>query len=86
MYVLFQLNDNVHFTATECSFKNIESYAVIVESKHLTCSDIKVGNSELVADMSEISLDNCTFDKEKSVILKPMGSALTEALDTNIKS
>lgn len=55
-----------------------------MESDTVIRSGTKVGGKEVFAETSEVVLNNCKFDNEKSIMLKPKGgSALTESLDIN---
>lgn len=55
-----------------------------MESDTVIRSGTKIGSKELFTDMLEVSVNECKFDKEQNVILKPKGtSALTETLGIN---
>ncbi|RLU19703.1 hypothetical protein DMN91_008260 [Ooceraea biroi] len=76
-----RLTDNVRFTATECSFNKIESCAVVMESETVNRSGTKIGSEEIFGEISEISFNECKFDKEKSFMLKPKSASALMTLN-----
>lgn len=78
MFFFFQLNDNVTFTATECSFKSIKhGHAVVMETEKVTSPKIVKLKSELTETaLNKVVLNECKFpDDEEIVTLRPKSIA-----------
>lgn len=75
----FQLNDNARFTATGCSFENVEKgHAVVIETEKVTRTEkINVGSESSSVSLKNISLSECKFsnDDKGSITLRPKDTA-----------